>query len=351
MSIDAMTARVNRGAAEPQRLPASIAAAIASLQSGRPILIVGDPRRTEGGALVFGAEHATPELVARMVRQCSGFVRVAISEIDADRLGLPPMAPGNGRRAVQAIAVDAKNGVTTGISARDRSRTIRLLANPSTTPSDLTRPGHVVPIRVTEHGVVHRPGIAEAAADLMTMASMRRAAAFSDVVSEHRPTDLADPAELKLFGRRHELATITVAEVLRHRAVSEALVERVSTSRITMSAGDLTMITYRTFIDRAIHAAFVIGSDEEAEQVCVRVETIRSEGPLTSRLPVEIPSACRAVGARRPAATVILHIQRDDPTTLSPRGGRSQYVADQILNDLGLRSIYLRGERGATEAV
>ena len=127
----------------------SIERAIADIKAGRPVIVVDDEDRENEGDLIFAAEHATPELVAFMVRYTSGYICVAIPEDEADRLELPPMYATNQdkRGTAYAVTVDARTGVTTGISAADRARTISLLASAETQPSDLSRPGHVVPLR------------------------------------------------------------------------------------------------------------------------------------------------------------------------------------------------------------
>src|SRR6201992_664108 len=141
----------------------SVERSIADIAAGKPVVVIDDEDRENEGDLIFAAELATPELVAFMVRYTSGYICVPISESDADRLDLPPMFRVNQDRrgTAYAVTVDAREGVSTGISAADRARTIRLLADPATSAADLARPGHGVPLRARAGGVLRRPGHTE----------------------------------------------------------------------------------------------------------------------------------------------------------------------------------------------
>ena len=152
----------------------SIERAITDIKAGRAVVVIDDEDRENEGDLIFAAELATPELVAFMVRYTSGYICVPITEEEADRLDLPPMFRVNQDRRGTAytVTVDAREGVTTGISAADRAHTIRLLANPNATAADFSRPGHVVPLRAKDGGVLRRPGHTEAAVDLAVLAGL-----------------------------------------------------------------------------------------------------------------------------------------------------------------------------------
>src|SRR4051812_43854338 len=154
---------------------ASIERAVADIAVGKAVVVVDDEDRENEGDLIFAAELATPELMAFTVRYTSGYICAALSETDADRLDLPPMYYTNQERhgTAYAVTVDAREGVTTGISAADRAHTVRLLAGPETTRADLARPGHVVPLRAKTGGVLRRPGHTEATVDLATLAGLQ----------------------------------------------------------------------------------------------------------------------------------------------------------------------------------
>src|SRR4029077_13970178 len=148
--------------------------ALVDLAAGKAVLVIDDEDRENEGDLIFAAQLATPELVAFLVRYTSGYICVPITEANADRLDLPPMFRVNQDRRGTAytVTVDAREGISTGISASDRAHTIRLLADPATTSADLARPGHIVPLRARDGGVLRRPGHTEAAVDLARLAGL-----------------------------------------------------------------------------------------------------------------------------------------------------------------------------------
>lgn len=191
--------------------------ALESIRAGRPVVVVDDEERENEGDLVFAAEKATPELVAFMVRHCSGIVCVPMEPERLDSLQLPLMAPSNSDPMGTAftISVDARAGTTTGISAADRAATIRALVRPETRPSDLHRPGHVFPLRYTPGGVLRRPGHTEAAVDLARLAGLYPAGVLCEVVGEDGA--MARLPELVDFARHHRLPIISIADLIAHR--------------------------------------------------------------------------------------------------------------------------------------
>ncbi len=186
--------------------------AAASFAIGRPVIIVDDVARKNEGCLVVAAELVTVATMAFVVRHSSGFVSVAITEIDAKRLWLPPIRRLGGAHfgTASAVSVDAATGIDTGISAADRTVTARLLADPDTAVDDLLRPGHIPPLLGRPGGVFERPGHTEAALDLAVLAGRRPAAVLAAIVSAARPTEMARRAELATFAARHEIAMIDV---------------------------------------------------------------------------------------------------------------------------------------------
>jgi 3,4-dihydroxy 2-butanone 4-phosphate synthase/GTP cyclohydrolase II len=183
---------------------------------GRPVVVVD----TEGeGALVVAAELVTAATMAFLVRHGSGFVSVALTEPDCERLRLPPMWPRDraGRSHAHAVSVDAATGVGTGISASDRAHTARVLADLLSAPADLTRPGHVIPERAWDGGVLRHPGPVEAAVDLVDLAGRRPAAVRCGVVSREHPHRMAERPELARFAREHGLVMISVGDLVARR--------------------------------------------------------------------------------------------------------------------------------------
>src|SRR6266498_3385074 len=199
----------------------SIERAVKDIAAGRPVIVVDDEDRENEGDLIFAAEHATPELLAFMVRYTSGYICVPLTEAEADRLELPPMYHTNQDRrgTAYAVTVDARAGVTTGISAADRAHTIRLLASADTKPTDLARPGHVVPLRAKAGGVLRRPGHTEAAIDLASMAGLRPVGVLCEIVNDDG-TMMRLP-ELDEFAAEHDLALITIADLVAYRRHQE----------------------------------------------------------------------------------------------------------------------------------
>ena len=197
----------------------SVEQGLALLAAGRPVVVVDDLDPAGNGDLIFAAELATPELVAFAVRHGSGLLCVPLTGARCDHLVLPPMHHVNqDRRGIAyTVSVDATNGITTGISATDRARTIRVLADPSTTTTDLTRPGHVLPVRARDGGVLVRAGRAEAAVDLMSLAGLRQVAGMSEIVSSDIDGSMARLPELREFVADHGLALLSIASLIAYR--------------------------------------------------------------------------------------------------------------------------------------
>jgi 3,4-dihydroxy 2-butanone 4-phosphate synthase/GTP cyclohydrolase II len=249
--------------------------ALVDLAAGKAVLVIDDEDRENEGDLIFAAQLATPELVAFMVRYTSGYICVPITEANADRLDLPPMFRVNQDRRGTAytVTVDAREGISTGISASDRAHTIRLLADPATTSADLSRPGHIVPLRARDGGVLRRPGHTEAAVDLARLAGLAPAGVLCEVVSEKDPSGMARADELRTFADEHGLALISIADLIAYRRRSEKLVERVATARVPLRYGEFTAVGYSSSYDNREHVAFVFGEIGDGEDVLVRVHS------------------------------------------------------------------------------
>ncbi|HEX2903119.1 MAG TPA: bifunctional 3,4-dihydroxy-2-butanone-4-phosphate synthase/GTP cyclohydrolase II [Jatrophihabitans sp.] len=249
--------------------------AIKDIAAGKPVVVVDDEDRENEGDLIFAAELATPELVSFMVRYTSGYICVPITESEADRLDLPPMFHTNQdkRGTAYTVTVDAREGVTTGISATDRAHTIRLLANPTTTAADLARPGHIVPLRAKEGGVLRRPGHTEAAVDLARLAGLQPAGVLCEMVSEKDPSGMARVDELRVFADEHDLALISIADLIAYRRRFEKLVDRVASARVPLRYGQFTAHGYASSYDDREHVAFVFGEIGDGENVLVRVHS------------------------------------------------------------------------------
>jgi 3,4-dihydroxy 2-butanone 4-phosphate synthase/GTP cyclohydrolase II len=251
----------------------SIERAVKDIAAGRPVIVVDDEDRENEGDLIFAAEHATPELVAFMVRYTSGYVCVPLTEAEADRLELPPMYHTNQDRrgTAYAVTVDAREGVTTGISAADRAHTIRLLAAADTNPADLARPGHVVPLRARAGGVLRRPGHTEAAIDLASMAGLRPVGVLCEIVNDDGT--MKRRPDLEAFAAEHDLVLITIADLIAYRRHQEKQVERVVETRLPTEYGEFSAVGYRAMVDGAEHVALVYGELGDGADVLVRVHS------------------------------------------------------------------------------
>ncbi|MEO6886501.1 MAG: bifunctional 3,4-dihydroxy-2-butanone-4-phosphate synthase/GTP cyclohydrolase II [Jatrophihabitantaceae bacterium] len=253
----------------------SVERAVADVKAGKAVVVIDDEDRENEGDLIFAAQSATPELVAFMVRYTSGYICVAITENEADRLDLPPMFRVNQDRRGTAytVTVDARDGISTGISASDRAHTIQQLAAPKSTAADFSRPGHVVPLRARDGGVLRRPGHTEAAVDLAVLAGLAPAGVLCEVVSEKDPAGMARGQELRAFADEHGLAMICIADLIAYRRRSEKLVERVVSARVPLRYGEFTAVGYSSSYDQREHIAFVFGEIGDGQDVLVRVHS------------------------------------------------------------------------------
>ncbi len=247
--------------------------AIAAIRAGRAVVVVDDEDRENEGDLIFAAARATPELTGFMIRHTSGYVCVAMEGRDLDRLALPPMTLVNQDRkgTAYAVSVDARDIKATGISAEDRARTIKVLGDSATEPEDLTRPGHVMPLRAVEGGVLRRAGHTEATVDLARLAGLRPAGALCELVNEDGSMMRA-PA-CRAFADEHGLVMISIADLIAYIRRTQRQVERVTQTRLPTEYGDFAAVGYRSTIDGVEHVALVCGEIGDGEDVLVRVHS------------------------------------------------------------------------------
>lgn len=250
-----------------------IESAVRALRAGQAIVVVDDEDRENEGDLIFAASAATPELVGFMIRHTSGYICVAMMGDDLDRLGLPPMTAVNEDRkgTAYAVSVDARDVESTGISAADRARTIKVLADSATEPWELTRPGHVMPLRAVPGGVLRRAGHTEAAVDLARLAGVTPAGALCELVNDDG-TMMRAP-QCRAFADAHGLVMVSIADLIRFRRRNESLVERVAKTRLPTEFGDFTAYGYRSDTDESEHIALVAGEVGDGEDILVRVHS------------------------------------------------------------------------------
>ena len=247
--------------------------AIAAIKAGKVVVVVDDEDRENEGDLVFAAAKATTELAGFMIRHTSGVICVAMEGPELDRLGLPPMTYVNEDRkgTAYAVSVDARDGVDTGISAADRARTIKVLCDSASEPYDLTRPGHVFPLRAMPGGVLRRPGHTEASVDLARLAGLAPAGAIAEVV--HDDGSMMRAPALREFANEHGLVMISIADLIAYRRRNESLVERIATADMPTEAGEFNIVGYRGILDGIDHVALVMGDIGDGEDVLVRVHS------------------------------------------------------------------------------
>ncbi|MBD8869719.1 bifunctional 3,4-dihydroxy-2-butanone-4-phosphate synthase/GTP cyclohydrolase II [Nocardioides sp. MJB4] len=247
--------------------------AIADIAAGRAVVVVDDEDRENEGDIIFAASKATPALMAFTIRHSSGVICVPMPADMLDRLEIPLMTPHNKDklRTAYTISVDARDGVSTGISAADRAHTARVLADSATEPWEITRPGHVFPLRYRDGGVLVRRGHTEAAVDLARMAGLTPAGVLVEVVNDDGT--MKRGPELREFADEHGLAMISIDDLVRFRRRTEVLVERVAETRLPTRSGDFTAYGYRITVDGSEHVALVHGDVSGPEPVLTRVHS------------------------------------------------------------------------------
>ena len=244
--------------------------ALAQLAMGQPIVVLGSEDRENEGNIVFAAEFASPGVVAFTVRHSSGILCVAMTNSDCERLDLPQMCGHqDSKQATFTVSVDALGVESTGISAVDRSYTIKALASTRTTSEDLTRPGHVFPLRADTGGSLVRAGHAEAAVDLALLAGLRPIAAIAAIVNDDG--SVTRRRELMCFAARHSLAIVAIDDVIAYRLTNETHVYRNSTPKVDLPQGQFRTVGYRSDISAHQIVALVSGDLDELTRPVVRV--------------------------------------------------------------------------------
>ena len=335
--------------------------AIAELQAGRMVVVVDDEDRENEGDLTLAAEFCTPEAINFMARFGRGLICLTLTEERADALRLPPMTQSNTSRFGTAFteSIEAREGVTTGISAADRAHTIQVAIAPGTTPNDLARPGHVFPLRARKGGVLVRAGQTEASVDLARMAGLIPAGVICEIMNEDGT--MARVPDLTEFCKVHGLKMLTVAELIRYRLQNERYVHRVAEAQLPTALGEFRMISYESEagIGEAYggsgesHVALVYGDLESAQRaghpVLVRVHTHCLTGNLFGsslcNCGATLEGSMRAIAEAGCGAIVYLHhTQRGlgvDRTVQPPR-----LVFHRSLSQLGGRVSGERSEDG-----
>jgi 3,4-dihydroxy 2-butanone 4-phosphate synthase / GTP cyclohydrolase II len=252
---------------------ATVEEAIAEIRAGRMVVVVDSPDRENEGDLTIAADHVSPEAINFMAKEARGLICLALEESRCDELGLPPMTNHNEAplRTAFTVSVEARNGVSTGISAADRSHTIKVAIDPDAEPGDLVQPGHVFPLRARGYGVLERMGQTEAAVDLARLAGLTPAGVICEIMNDDGT--MARVPDLTTYCARHGLKMITVSDLVAYRRRTERLVERIALADMPTKYGPFSAHGYRSVIDGQQHVALVCGEVDGAKDVLVRVHS------------------------------------------------------------------------------
>lgn len=356
-AVDAIHSRTNVCAVNqsPDQLFDTVEEAIAAIAAGQLVIVTDDENRENEGDLIMAAAKATPETVNMMIRYGSGIVCVPMLDPQLRRLGLGSMVAQN--REVQrtdfTVTVDAAEGISTGISASDRTQTIRLLADPETPMDALVQPGHVFPLRARPGGVLHRAGHTEAAIDLATLAGLPQAGVLCELVNDDGTVQRMP--QLQEFRKKFGLKMISIAQLIEYRTNREQHVHLVGQEEIDTRFGKLTAHVFRSDFDQRHHIALVKGTIS-AEPTLVRVHRENVLGDLLQcgldANRIGVGKALERIAAAESGVVLILtrdpggesllqtlQGKRPDPT--SQPMFREYGLGAQILNTLGLRKIRL----------
>jgi 3,4-dihydroxy 2-butanone 4-phosphate synthase/GTP cyclohydrolase II len=265
--------RIAKGARRRSTPFARIEDAIEAIRAGRMIIVVDDEDRENEGDLTIAAQFATPEAVNFMARFGRGLVCLCLTEARCDELELRPMAARNEATFGTAftVSVEAREGITTGISAHDRSRTIQVAIDPTKGRNDLVQPGHVFPLRARDGGVLQRTGQTEASVDLARLAGLVPAGVVCEIMNDDGT--MARVPQLTKFASRHGLLMITVADLIKHRMRTESLVRRVASAELPTTYGEFRLHAFENLVDNQTHVAAVYGDITDGNDVLVRVHS------------------------------------------------------------------------------
>jgi len=343
----------------------SVESVIEDIRQGRMVIVTDNEERENEGDLVMAAEKVTAEAINFMTIHGRGLICVPTTRERLQQLGIEPMVSANqeSHRTAFMVSVDAREGITTGISAHDRARTIWVTADPRSTARDLVQPGHVFPLQAKSGGVLERAGHTEAAVDLARLGGLSPAGVICEILNPDGT--MARFAQLLSFARKHKLKVCSIEELIAYRRVRERLVEKIEEAELPTPYGKFKLHSYRSLIDGRTHVALVHGriSPQRTALVRVHAENVASDVFHSSIFRTEsvLDQSMRAIAAA--GAGVLVYIRHDGwgPVTmpeervrsrrLKGRGGptsqnlghylRSYGVGAQILVDLGLKKIKL----------
>jgi len=257
----------------------SIPKALEELRKGRMIVLVDDEDRENEGDLTIAAEKVTPEIINFMAKYGRGLICLTLTEEKADQLNLPPMVRDNTSKFGTAftVSIDAKTGITTGISAHDRARTILTSIKENIKTDDLVRPGHIFPLRAKDGGVLVRSGQTEGSVDLARLAGLKPAGVICEIMNEDGT--MSRLPQLEKFCKQHKLKLVSIADIIKYRRQTERLIERTIETKLPTRYGDFKLYLYRSYTDEYLHIAICAGGIGEEkgkiykEPILVRVHS------------------------------------------------------------------------------
>jgi 3,4-dihydroxy 2-butanone 4-phosphate synthase/GTP cyclohydrolase II len=324
--------------------------------NGKPYILVDADDRENEGDVIIPAQFATPLAINFMAKHARGLICLAITQSRAEHLKLPPMTVNNqsGHGTAFTVSIEAREGVTTGISAQDRAHTVAVAVDPSKGAFDIVSPGHVFPLVARDGGVLVRAGHTEAAVDIARIAGLTPAGVICEVMNDDGT--MARLPELLQFAAEHGLKVGTIADLIAYRRRSEKLVSRVESAPFSsFYGGDLTVHVYRNEVDGGEHVALVKGEIDPSKDTLVRVHQVDLTADLLGWSTAHrdyVPRALAAIAAH-PGQAVAVFVRDPSPDSISKRiaGGRKTYhdtnatrdygIGAQILLDLGVRRMVL----------
>ncbi len=325
----------------------SIEDIISDVAQGKMIIVTDDADRENEGDLILAAEKVTPEAVNFMATHGRGLICAPIAQNIAERLGLNEMVAVNreSHRTAFTVSVDAADGITTGISAPDRSRTLHLLADPSTVENDLVQPGHIFPLLAREGGVLRRAGHTEASIDLAKLAGLRPATVICEILNEDG--SMARLPDLEVFATKHGIKICTIESLITYRRESEKLVEVEKVEDVETAAGPFCAHHYRSLLDGTLHLALVRGEIQSHKETLVRVQRSSLVDDVFGKSDGLLGASLRHIARENRGVLLYMRQHEHRPTPQNPKRRadpmdlRDYGTGAQILHDLGVRRIRL----------